>query len=69
MMVLDVFNFITLNKERMNIYSYLKEKIIESGIKAVYEELVEIYAARDNNKKTRLKKWTDETRIIFRDIE
>ncbi len=47
MMVLDVLNFITLNKERMNIYSYLREKIIKSGIKAAYEELVKIYAVGD----------------------
>lgn len=47
MMVLDVFNFIVSNKKRIHIYSHLKGKIIESGIKAAYGELVKIYAIGD----------------------
>jgi hypothetical protein len=47
LMVLDVLSFIVSNKERMNIYNYLKSKISESGIKTAYEDLIGIHAIGD----------------------
>lgn len=47
LMVLDVLHFIVTDNKRKNIYNYLKEKIIESGIRVTYEELTKIYAIGD----------------------
>lgn len=48
MMVLDVLNLIT-DDNKKNIYNYLKNKIEKhnSGVKAVYEELIKIRAIAD----------------------
>jgi len=47
LMVLDVLSFIVSDKERMNIYNYLKSKISKSGIKTAYEDLIGIHAVGD----------------------
>ncbi len=46
MMVLDVLKFIS-DDDKKNIYNYLRDTIVNFGVKAVYEELIKIRAVSD----------------------
>ena len=47
MMVLDTLKFIASSDEKRNIYNYLREKIVNTGIKKAYNELISIRAIGD----------------------